>query len=188
MIGNRKSKKKQVSRAFYIGRFQPFHKGHLKVISEIASEVDELVIGIGSAQLSHTPENPFTSGERILMISRSLEGLDNLYYYVIPIEDIHRNAEWVAHVRSMTPPFARAYTNNPLVSRLFYEAGYEVKHSPMYSRHEYSGTEIRRRMLAGESWEKLVPPAVAEVVEEIHGVERLAQVSMKGDIEKVIES
>ncbi len=129
MAGNRKSKKKQVSRAFYIGRFQPFHKGHLKVISEIAGEVDELVIGIGSAQLSHTQENPFTSGERILMISRSLESLD-LYHYVIPINDIYRNAEWVAHVRSMTPPFTAVFSNNPLVSRLFYESGYEVKHSP----------------------------------------------------------
>ena len=88
----------------------------------------------------------------------------------------------------MTPPFSVAYTNNPLVSRLFYESGYAVKHSPMYNRHEYSGTEIRRRMLAGEDWEKLVPRAVADVVEEVHGVDRLKQVSMKGDIEKVIES
>lgn len=181
------STKRPVNRAFYIGRFQPFHNGHLKVISAIAREVDELVIGIGSAQLSHTPENPFTAGERILMISRSLEELD-LYYYVIPIPDIYRNAEWVAHVHSMTPPFSVAYTNNPLVSRLFHESRYEVKHSPMYNRQEYSGTEIRRRMLAGEGWEKLVPGAVVDVVEEVHGVERLRQVSMKGDIDKVIES
>ncbi len=182
MAGNSKAKRKPVSRAFYIGRFQPFHNGHLKVIKAIAKEVDELVIGIGSAQLSHTPENPFTSGERILMISRSLEKLD-LYYYVIPIEDIYRNAEWVAHVRSLTPPFSAVYSNNPLVSRLFFEAGVEVKHSPMYNRREYSGTEIRRRMLAGEGWEKLVPRAVVDVVAEVSGVERLRQVSMKGDIE-----
>lgn len=172
-------------RGFYIGRFQPFHLGHQKVIGEIAKQVDELVIGIGSAQLSHTTENPFTAGERILMISRSLEDLD-LYYYVIPISDIYRNALWVAHVRSMTPPFSAAYSNNPLVSRLFHEAGYEVKYSPMYNRHEYSGTEIRRRMLAGEDWEKLVPGEVVDVIKEIKGVERLEAVSMKGDIEDVI--
>lgn len=174
-----------VKRAFYIGRFQPFHLGHLKVISEIAKEVDELIIGIGSAQLSHTPENPFTAGERIMMISRGLAGLD-LHYYVIPISDIYRNAIWVAHVRSMTPPFSTVFSNNPLVSRLFHEASYEVKYSPMYNRQEYSGTEIRRRMLAGEDWEKLVPEAVVEVVREIKGVERLKDVSMKGDIEEVI--
>lgn len=179
--------KKLINRAFYIGRFQPFHLGHLKVITEISREADELVIGIGSAQQSHTPENPFTAGERIMMISRSLEDLD-LNYYVIPINDIYRNAIWVSHVESMTPPFSRVYTNNPLVSRLFFEAGYEVSHSPMYNRGAYSGTEIRRRMLAGEDWQQLVPPAVVKVAEEVRGVERLKQVSLKGDIESVIES
>jgi nicotinamide-nucleotide adenylyltransferase len=175
-----------VKRGFYIGRFQPFHLGHDKVISEIAKHVDELVIGIGSAQLSHTPENPFTAGERIMMISRSLEDLD-LHYYVIPISDIYRNSLWVAHVCSMTPPFSTVYSNNPLVSRLFYEVGYEVKYSPMYNRQEYSGTEIRRRMLASEGWEKLVPAAVVDVISEIKGVERLKAVSMTGDIEPVID-
>ena len=170
-----------IKRAFYIGRFQPFHWGHHKVISEIAKEVDELIIGIGSAQMSHTPENPFTAGERIMMIARSLEDLD-LNYYVIPIPDIYRNAVWVSHVVSMTPPFSRAYSNNPLVSRLFIERGFEVKYSPMYNREAYSGTEIRRRILAGEKWEQLVPKAVVEVIDEIKGVERLKAVSRKGDI------
>jgi nicotinamide-nucleotide adenylyltransferase len=174
-----------VKRGFYIGRFQPFHLGHHKVISEIAKQVDELIIGIGSAQLSHTAENPFTAGERIMMISRSLKDLD-LHYYVIPISDIYRNALWVAHVRSMTPPFSAAYSNNSLVTRLFHEAGYEVKYSPMYNRSEYSGTEIRRRMLAGENWENLVPAAVVDVIMEIKGVDRLKAVSMNGDIEDVI--
>lgn len=176
------NQKKTISRAFYIGRFQPFHLGHLKVITEISREVDELVIGIGSAQLSHTPENPFTAGERIMMIARSLEKLD-LYTYVIPINDIYRNAIWVSHVESMTPPFTKAYSNNPLVSRLFYEAGYDVQYSPMYNRIAYSGTEIRKRMLAEENWQELVPPAVVKVIEEVRGIERLKQVSMKGDIE-----
>ncbi len=171
-----------IRRAFYIGRFQPFHMGHHTVISEISKEVDELIIGIGSAQMSHTPENPFTAGERIMMISRGLKDLD-LNYYVIPIPDIHRNAIWVSHVVSMTPPFSMAYSNNPLVSRLFTERGYEVKYSPMYNREEYSGTEIRRRMLAGENWKKLVPKAVVEVIDEIKGVERLKAVSRKGDID-----
>src|SRR3970040_1541422 len=52
-------------RALWIGRFQPFHLGHLSMAKRILAEVDELVIGIGSAQYSHTPENPFTAGERL---------------------------------------------------------------------------------------------------------------------------
>ena len=38
---------------------------------------------------------------------------------------------------------------------------------------KYSGTEIRRRMIAGEPWRDLVPKDVAEVIDEIGGVERL---------------
>ncbi|MCD1293722.1 nicotinamide-nucleotide adenylyltransferase [Methanocella sp. CWC-04] len=172
----------RVRRAFYIGRFQPFHLGHHKVISEISKNVDELVIGIGSAQDSHTPENPFTAGERIMMISRGLKDLA-LQYYVIPISDVYRNAIWVSHVKSMTPPFSSVYSNNPLVSRLFNEAGYAVLYSPMYNRTEYSGTEIRRRMLSGEEWKHLVPEEVVDVIDEIKGIERLKEVAMKGDIE-----
>lgn len=109
-------------RGFYIGRFQPYHYGHQSVIEHIAEEVDEIVIGIGSAQQSHSPENPYTAGERVLMITRALEHSVSLPFYVIPIEDIQRNALWVSHARAISPPFNVVYSSNPLVVRLFNEA------------------------------------------------------------------
>ncbi|MFA5312994.1 MAG: nicotinamide-nucleotide adenylyltransferase [Methanomassiliicoccales archaeon] len=156
-----------------LGRFQPFHKGHLEVVKEIAKDCDDLIIGIGSAQYSHTLDNPFTAGERHLMISRALreEGLDS--YFLVPIVDINRYAIWVSHVVSMVPPFQRVYTNNPLTRRLFEESGYEVSSSPLFNRELYSGTEIRRRIASGGEWKHLVPDAVASVIEEIDGARRL---------------
>jgi len=156
-----------------IGRFQPFHRGHLEMVRKIASECDHIIIGIGSAQFSHTYENPFTAGERHLMISRALsdESLSN--WLIVPIVDINRYAVWVSHVESLVPPFHAIYTNNPLTRRLFREAGYEVRAAPMFDRERYSGTEIRRRMLEGEEWGSLVPRAVKEVIEEIDGVNRI---------------
>ncbi|KQC04418.1 MAG: nicotinate-nucleotide adenylyltransferase [Methanoculleus sp. SDB] len=165
-----------MSRGFYIGRFQPYHNGHQSVLTRIADLVDEIVIGVGSAQLSHERDNPFTAGERVLMITRSLADLD-CPIYVIPIEDIQRNALWVSHVRSMTPPFERVYSGNPLVMRLFFEAGVETISPAMYERHTLSGTEIRRRMLGDEDWMHLVPPDVAGVIGEIGGVERLKRIA-----------
>jgi nicotinamide-nucleotide adenylyltransferase len=164
-------------RGFYIGRFQPYHYGHESVIKHIAEEVDEIVIGIGSAQLSHSPDNPFTAGERVLMITHALEESVSLPFYVIPIEDIQRNALWVSHARSISPPFNAVYSSNPLVVRLFCEAGTDVISPEMYKRKNYSGTEIRRRMLAGEDWQSLVPPVVADVINETDGVRRLHDVS-----------
>jgi len=40
--------------ALIIGRFQPFHLGHLLLIKEAAKEADIIVIGIGSSQESRT--------------------------------------------------------------------------------------------------------------------------------------
>jgi nicotinamide-nucleotide adenylyltransferase len=165
-----------MSRAFYIGRFQPYHTGHQTVLEHIAGEADEIVIGVGTAQLSHELENPFTSGERVLMITTALDGL-GCPFYVIPIEDIRRNALWVAHVRAMTPPFDIVYSSNPLVVRLFRESGIPVNSPAMYERATHSGTEIRRRMLSGELWESLVPPRVVRVIREIDGVERLREIA-----------
>jgi len=165
-----------MKRAFYIGRFQPYHLGHHAVLTKIAKEVDEVVIGIGSAQKSHGPDDPFTAGERVMMIRHTLDELD-IRHYALPIEDIQQNAVWVSHVLSRTPPFDIVYSNNPLVIQLFEEAGITVNQSPMYQRDLYSGTEIRAKMIAGEDWKHLVPPTVADVIDEIDGVARLKNVS-----------
>ncbi|MEM2586237.1 MAG: nicotinamide-nucleotide adenylyltransferase [Archaeoglobaceae archaeon] len=167
-------------RGLFIGRFQPYHLGHHEVVKKILGEVDELIIGIGSAQESHSLENPFTAGERVLMISKAIDELGTRKkVYIIPLEDIYRNSLWVAHVCSMVPPFEVVYTNNPLVYRLFKEANFNVVKTGMINRHEYHGTEIRKKMLEGDDWEKFVPKAVAEVIKEIGGIERIREIAGK---------
>ncbi|MDG5817557.1 nicotinamide-nucleotide adenylyltransferase [Natronococcus sp. A-GB7] len=163
-------------RGFYIGRFQPFHNGHRNMVEQIAGDVDELVLGIGSADDSHSVRNPFTAGERIMMITKSLVDTD-VVTYAVPIEDLERNSVWVSHVQSMSPHFDVAYSNNPLVVQLFREANFEVRQSPMFNREVLEGTEVRERMINGGDWESLVPEPVVEVVEEINGIERIQMVS-----------
>jgi len=163
-------------RAFYIGRFQPYHFGHHRVITRIAEEVDELVIGVGSAQRSHEPNDPFTAGERVLMLHNALEDL-SIRHYILPIEDVRYNSIWVHHVAARTPRFDVVYSNNPLVIQLFREAGFCVKESPLYGREKFSGTTIRKLMIAGDEWKHLVPKPVSKVIEEIDGVTRLRNVA-----------
>ncbi|WP_256298693.1 nicotinamide-nucleotide adenylyltransferase [Haloarchaeobius salinus] len=165
-----------MTRGFYIGRFQPYHNGHHSMVETIAEEVDELVLGIGSAGDSHSEHDPFTAGERIMMLTKSLVDSD-LVTYAVPIEDLDRNSVWVSHVQSMCPTFDVAYSNNPLVIRLFEEAGIEVRQSPMFNREVLEGSEVRERMVEGGDWESLVPDACAEVVREIDGVERIQMVA-----------
>jgi len=164
------------TRGFLVGRFQPFHNGHLQLVEDIATEVDELVVGIGSAGDSHSVRNPFTAGERLMMITKTLEALD-ITTYAVPIEDLNRNSVWVSHVQSMSPRFEVAYSNNPLVIRLFQEAGVEVRQTGMFNREELKGSEIRERMVEDSTWRQFVPEPVAETIDEIDGIERLQTVS-----------
>jgi len=146
------------------------------MVEEIAEQVDELVLGIGSAGDSHTPRNPFTAGERLMMVTKSVAEFD-ITTYVVPIEDLDRNSVWVSHVQSMSPAFDVAFSNNPLVIRLFEEAGVEVRQSPMFRREVLEGAELRERMADGEEWASLVPDPAAAVIEEIGGVDRIQQVA-----------
>lgn len=162
-------------RGCLIGRFQPFHRGHRRLVEHIAADVDELVVGIGSADASHTRRNPFTAGERVMMVRKTLESY-GITDYVVPIEDMDRNSVWVSHVQSMAPEFDVAYSNNPLVVRLFSEAGIEVKQTEMFDRSALKGSEIRDQMVAGGDWRQYVPEPVQSVIDEIDGVARLRDI------------
>jgi nicotinamide-nucleotide adenylyltransferase len=163
--------------ALFIGRFQPFHNGHLEVVREMASQVDKLIIVIGSAQESHTLDDPFTAGERHLMISESLdrEGIKN--YHLIPIVDINRYSVWVAHVRSLVPPFDIIFTNNDLTARLFSEAGMEVRRTKLYNRKKFSGKIIRMAIASGGDWRSLVPDGTTRVIGQIDGEKRIMELA-----------
>ena len=50
-----------------IGRFQPFHNGHLYLIKEALQSVDRLIIGIGSSNVQNE-DNPFDYETRKEMI------------------------------------------------------------------------------------------------------------------------
>ena len=165
----------KAGRAFFIGRFQPFHNGHLAMVKRILVSNGEVIIGIGSAQYSHTGENPFAAGERYEMIKRTLDAEGIHDYHIVPIPDTHVHSVWVSHIRSLVPHFDIVYTNSDLVVRLFREHGLKVLSPPLVERAEWSGTEIRARMLKGGDWDSLVPRAVAGYIREIDGIERIRE-------------
>jgi nicotinamide-nucleotide adenylyltransferase len=149
-----------------IGRFQPLHYGHLKSINYALKRVDHLYILVGSSQKSHELRNPFTAGERILMIRNALidERLDAKRYLIIPIPDAIGHAVWTAFIDQVVPKYDVVFSNDRLTIQLFREKGVQVIEPDLYDRKVYSATEVRRRIMEGENWKSLVPPAVAKVV------------------------
>lgn len=160
-------------RGLMVGRFQPFHKGHLSVIREALRSCDELIVVLGSAEESHTEKNPFTAGERFQMILSALSESERSRVLVIPIRDVNRYSVWVNHVESYAPPFDVVFSNSALTRSLFSQAGYEVRKTKAYNPKAYSATEVRRRIVCGEKWSHLVPAPVARLLEGINAKQRL---------------
>lgn len=161
-------------KALFIGRFQPFHNGHLKLIKSLNKEFNEIIIGIGSSQYGHSIENPFTSEERKLMIRETLDehNVDN--YRIIEIPDIHNYPKWVYHILTIMSDFDVIITNNPLTKRLFLEKGYKVKNTPLFDRDKCSGDIIRKKIINDDdSWIDSIPSSVLKIIEKINGISRL---------------
>lgn len=164
-------------RGLMLGRFQPFHKGHLALTKQILSECDELVIIIGSAQFNFIDKDPFSAGERVLMIHEALKeaGVDLSRCYIIPVANDENNARWLAYIRSMVPPFDVLYSGNDFVKYLARSQDSSIViEDPMFAEiNEYNGTNIRHLMQEGKPWEHLVPPAVAKVIQQVGGIVRI---------------
>ena len=163
--------------ALFIGRFQPFHNGHLKVIENASKEYDKIIIGIGSSQYSNTAENPFSADERKVMIEKSLEKIGIKNYQIIFFPDIHNPPKWVDHVLSFFSDFDIVITNNFLTKSLFSEKGYKVLGTKLYKKNKYSGKEIRKKIIKNEQWKNLVPSDVYNFILKINGEQRLKNIS-----------
>lgn len=160
-------------KALFIGRFQPFHKGHLKVIKDLSKKYDEVIIGIGSSQYRDTIDNPFSFEERKMMIERSLEKNSIKNYRIVSIPDIHNPPKWVDHVLSIVSDFDVVVSNNSFTKKLFEERNYKVEGTKMYRKDVYSGKEIRKRIKNDEKWKHLLPKPVIDLILEVDGVKRI---------------
>ena len=157
--------------ALFIGRFQPLHNGHAAIIKEIASKCDVIKIGIGSAQLSHTKDNPLSAEERTKMLKLFLHEaqITNVKIYLIP--DINNDTLWVQHVMNIVGSFDVVYSGNPLVIRLFQKKKIMVKR--IDEIHPYKATRTRTAVRQSRQITQDVPPIVLKYLERIDALERI---------------
>ncbi len=166
-------------RALFIGRFQPFHIGHLNSVKEILENHDEIIIAIAAAQYSYEPNNPFTAGERAWMIHETLkdEKIDLSRVYVLAIPDINDNLLWPHHVEKNVPPFSIVYSNNSFTLLLFEDAGFKTAKHLQFKMDLYNATRIRELIAKNsQEWKNLVPKKVVEIIERINGVRRIQEI------------
>ena len=161
-----------MKKGLVLGRFQPFHLGHLNLIQTVLNDKKEPLICIGSAQYAHTKDNPFTVKERKDMIQLIMDEL-NCNYTIYEIPDINNYDKYVSHLEEFVPKFDTVYSGNKLVQRLFKNAGYKIVIPEMVNREVWEGAAIRQAMTEGDEWEVAIPPQIVSMIRDLNVIERL---------------
>ena len=156
-----------------IGRFQPFHLGHLDAILFGLSRAENLFIGIGSSNKSNEKKNPFSSEERREMIVSSIEPsmIDRIKIFDIPDVDDHE--KWTFEIDQIVPTYDVVFTNDEFTKTLFEKRQINVVPVVRKDREKFSGTNVRQLITDDKNWQDLVPRGTRKVLDKINAKERL---------------
>ena len=140
-----------------IGRFQPFHLGHLEALQFALSKVDKLWVGLGSSNKPMEKNNPFSAEERKKMILSSIDDSmkNKISIYFIP--DLDNHVKWIEKIDTIVPKFDIVFSNDPLTDHLYSKRTIDVISIPFLNRDVLSGTSIRNLIISDQKWENFVP-------------------------------
>jgi nicotinamide-nucleotide adenylyltransferase len=138
--------------ALIIGRFQPFHHGHLYLLQRAAAVADEVVVAIGSAS-THDEKNPLSYEVRRRMLEEVIRR-ENLKQVVriVPSFDVPSDAQWLEDLEKAVGKFDVTLGNNDWTNQVLGDAGYAVIKVVEHQRELFEGTAIRRLHRENGEW------------------------------------
>lgn len=160
---------KKYSVALFIGRFQPFHNGHLYSLEKAIEIADRVVVGIGSANVSGTEDNPLDLVQRIEMVSQVIEseryGVQIMR--VVGIDDYPADEDWMVEVERKVGGFQVVVGNNDWTNEVIKNSGRKVYKTGLHNRDELEGVEIRKLIKdRDEGWKKRVPGYLVDYIQD----------------------
>jgi nicotinamide-nucleotide adenylyltransferase len=156
-----------------IGRFQPFHLGHLDALRFALSKVDKLWIGLGSSNKPLEKNNPFSAEERKEMILSSIDKSMKQRIQIYFIPDLENHIKWIEFIATLVPKFDVIFTNDELTRHLYSKRDVEVLSIPFVNRDILSGTNIRDMIISDQKWEDLVPEGTKNFLYKTSAKQRL---------------
>ncbi len=159
-----------VSTALLIGRFQPFHKGHLYLLQTALERADRVVIAIGSANSTDGDKNPLPYEQRSQMISTVIakEGWQEREITLVPSNDFPTDEAWLTELLANVGPFDICFGNNDWTNSVLRSAGYQAEEIPLANREEWQGEVIRGWIRSGNSqWKAHVPEYLVQDIQKI---------------------
>jgi bifunctional NMN adenylyltransferase/nudix hydrolase len=158
----------------FIGRFQPFHAGHLAVIQAGLTQAERVIILPGSAHQPRSVRNPWTVAEREAMIRSALTADENARVLISPLMDqMYNDDAWVRNVQATVNGLVTAHHPTPhkparvgLIGHSKDASSYYLNLFPQWGSvqvdnyQSLSATPIREALLRGERLIDGLPPSV----------------------------
>lgn len=174
--------------AVVIGRFQPFHLGHLALLKHALHIAPRAALVLGSAGGPRMVKNPFTGQERIDAIQSSLSAEDRARVDFIPVRDYYDEPRWAGAVKaavaklSAGPVALVGFRKDDSSSYL--GSFPEWREEALPRQAPIDGTPLRRLYFANTAKDlpgellAAVPPAIAEFLQSFRATphyQRLAE-------------
>jgi bifunctional NMN adenylyltransferase/nudix hydrolase len=136
----------------FIGRFQPFHIGHLSVIQEGLREAERVIVLIGSAHRPRNSRDPWTVDERSEMVRSAVGKHDAERVIIAPLIDVLYNDElWVRNVQATVQGLVTAHHaarhREPVIGLI----GHSKDHSSYYLKLFPRWSSVMARSVEGIS-------------------------------------
>lgn len=155
--------------AVFIGRFQPFHNGHLEIVEAALKKAQRVIVVVGSARSGRNIKNPWTYAERISMIANSLS--DETRVTFVGIRDYFYNDQlWLSELHQKVREITEDSDSVALVGQYSDESSYYLNmfpqwdFIPMNTNHKVHATEIRTKYFEGTYDYSNVPLYVQSVM------------------------
>ena len=156
-----------------VGRFQPFHLGHLDAVLFGLSRTENLFIGVGSSNKFNEKKNPFSAEERKEMIISSIESSMLGRVKIFEIPDVDNHGKWTFEIDQIVPKYDVVFTNDEFTKTLFKKRQINVIPVVLKEREKFSGTNIRQLIIDDKNWQDLVPQGTRKVLDKLNAKERL---------------
>jgi nicotinamide-nucleotide adenylyltransferase len=168
---------KPMNRGLFITRAQPFHLGHAAFIEQMKAEVEEVIVVIAMANISHQPADVATAGERMEMILPWLAATLPGRFYLSPLPYSDFTMENIYEMEHLLPSFRHVYTSNPVVEAMTSTAGYKVR--SLNKPIAISATMIRQCILDDRPYKDYVPETVHHYLQTSAIPQRLKKIHEK---------
>lgn len=151
--------------ALVVGRFQPFHLGHLYLIKKAFEHADKIIIAVGSSNVQNQ-DNPLSFQTRVKMLKKVIakEGFRERVIKIVPSPDHPKDDVWLKLLLENAGNFEVNIGNNDWTNEILEKAGYKVLRVPYFKRDLYQGIFIRELFRKNGNWQTRVPAYLVDFV------------------------